>query len=109
MIDYQEKIGYIAEHYGYEEQSLQLIEEMAELTKAINKLRRFEKYESEACTEDIADLKRYQKRFDVACEIADVEIMLAQIKYLLKLDIMVYNKAEEKINRQLKRIGGWDD
>lgn len=35
----EEKIKYIADHYGYEPQSIQLIEEMAELTVAINKAR----------------------------------------------------------------------
>lgn len=33
----EQKIQYIAEYYGYETQSRQLIEEMAELTVAINK------------------------------------------------------------------------
>ena len=33
-----EKIKIIAEHYGYEAQSRQCIEEMAELMQAINKL-----------------------------------------------------------------------
>lgn len=33
----KQKIQYIANHYGYEPQSRQLIEEMAELTVAINK------------------------------------------------------------------------
>ena len=33
----EQKIQYIAKHYGYEPQSRQLIEEMAELTVAINK------------------------------------------------------------------------
>lgn len=33
----EQKIQYIANHYGYEPQSRQLIEEMAELTVAINK------------------------------------------------------------------------
>ena len=32
-----EKIKIIAEHYGYESQSRQCIEEMAELTQVINK------------------------------------------------------------------------
>lgn len=37
-----ERIKYISDFYGYEVQSRQLIEEMAELTKVINKLWRFE-------------------------------------------------------------------
>ena len=34
----------IADKLGYEEQSMQLIEEMAELTQAINKYRRYDSY-----------------------------------------------------------------
>ena len=33
----EEKIEFIANHYGYDAQSRQCIEEMAELTQAINK------------------------------------------------------------------------
>lgn len=40
----EQKIQYIADHYGYEPQSRQLIEEMAELTVAINKLWRKHEY-----------------------------------------------------------------
>mgnify|MGYP005829319167 FL=1 len=40
----EEKIKIIARYYGYEAQSRQLIEEMAELTQAINKLWRKENY-----------------------------------------------------------------
>ena len=36
-MDEAEKIKIIAEHYGYDSQSRQCIEEMAELTQAINK------------------------------------------------------------------------
>lgn len=60
----------IADRYGYPAQSNQLIEECAELIQAINKYRRYGNTES---------LKNYIE------EIADVEIMLEQIKHLLNV------------------------
>ena len=41
LSSYYENVKNIADKFGYEEQSLQLIEEMAELTQAINKHRRY--------------------------------------------------------------------
>ncbi len=40
----------------------------------------------------------------VAEEMADVEVMLAQIKYLMKIDEKVEAIAKYKIDRQLKRM-----
>ena len=85
-----EKIKIIAEHYGYEAQSRQCIEEMAELMQAINKLWRsighgqLTEKSFKECLENLTE------------EMADVQIMLWQIEYLLS--------AEKKLNRQLKRI-----
>jgi NTP pyrophosphatase (non-canonical NTP hydrolase) len=58
----------IADRYGYPVQSFQLIEECSELIQAVSKYRR--QGNSDA-------LRNYIE------EIADVEIMLEQIKYLL--------------------------
>lgn len=60
----------IADHYGYPVQSFQLMEECAELIQAINKYKRYGNTEA---------LKNYVE------EIADVEIMLEQIKHLLDI------------------------
>ncbi len=82
----------IAEHYGYEAQSGMLVEEMAELIQATNKYNR----------------KPSEKNFWGICEeIADVEIMLSQIKYLLDInqDSLDEIKAT-KIERQIVRIEG---
>ena len=65
----KEAIKSIADHFGYESQSRQLIEEMAELTQAINHLWRYDN-----------DLKRRNAVYE---ELADVEIMIEQIKHLL--------------------------
>ena len=99
-----EAICKIADHYGYDAQSRQLIEEMAELMIAINKLWRVEKF----CeSKDILDIKGFSvpETRNVIEEIADVTIMLEQIKHLLKLDdndIGLF--IEQKLNRQLERI-----
>lgn len=72
----------IANHYGYPAQSLQLTEECAELIQAVNKYRRAHTPEEK------------QEAFEnYVEEIADVEIMLEQIKYL----IGVTNEAVDDI------------
>lgn len=63
-----------AKYYGYEAQSSQLVEECAELIQAVSKYRR-------ANTE----AKRAVALENLIEEIADVEIMLEQIKYLLQI------------------------
>lgn len=80
----------IARHYGLEEQSLQCIEEMAELTQAINKVHR-------KCSKENLD--------KMVEEIADVQIMIKQLIYLTNSDKDVKRVMSEKINRQLERMG----
>ena len=101
--EYQNNIIAIAEHYGYESQSRQLIEEMAELTVAINKLWRVERF---CDRKNIMDVKgfSYPEVKEIIGEIADVEIMLAQIKYLLDCNNEVEQEKERKILRQLERM-----
>ena len=83
------EIKQIAEHYGYENQSFQLIEEMAELTVAINHNRR------NPSRENFKNLIE---------EIADVDLCLEQIKYLLHAKELVNIAIIGKILRQLERI-----
>lgn len=95
-----ERIKKIAEHYGYEPQSRQLIEEMAELTVAINKYWRFREK-----AKTMEDLKESTFLVDnIAEEIADVEIMLEQIKNLTGLGLKVESIKEYKLTRQMMRI-----
>ena len=85
----------IAEFYGYDAQSRQLIEEMAELTQAINKAWRM--------GNDFDNLL-VQKR-NIKEEIADVMIMLEQMKYLLNIyEDDIETIINRKILRQLERI-----
>lgn len=90
----------IALRYGYEPQSRQLIEEMAELTVAINK---FWRANQKPATDETLEKMR-AARSNIIEEIADVGIMLEQITYLLDAHEDVQEITEEKIKRQLERI-----
>lgn len=94
----------IADVYGYESQSRQCVEEMAELTQAISKIWRKHHVQDAAWAEqfirtDAPELTNLKE------EIADVQIMLWQMMHLIKMD---NDEAEriitEKIDRQLNRI-----
>lgn len=93
-----EKIKKIADHYGYEPQSRQLIEEMAELTQAINKVWRTRNF---PCTQ-VEAVRAIDNLFE---EIADVEIMLEQIKYLMNCYSEVDEHREQKLTERIKKIG----
>lgn len=94
----EQKIQYIADYYGYEPQSRQLIEEMAELTVALNKAWR-KTFDTVDKIPNMDDEER------IVEEIADVEIMITQIEYLLGISAMeLNNMIEQKLNRQLERI-----
>ena len=98
----QDKIKKIAEYYGIENQSIQLMEEMAELTIALNKYRRSSKVEHQTISESIDEQFIIEQIIE---EICDVEIVLEQIKYLLNHssdDLAVWK--QRKIERQLERI-----
>lgn len=87
----------IADYYEYNTQSNQLIEECAELIQAINKYRRAIGNED---TEQIA-------LFNLVEEIADVEIMLEQIKHLLHIpEEDILSVKLYKVNRTKERIAG---
>ena len=97
--DQKSKCERIYNYYGAEKQRRQLVEECAELIQAITKLGRA------ADTQDSA--KIYEATLCLREEIADVEIMLEQIKNAPSVrgkggkyqDIITY-----KLNRQLERI-----
>ena len=74
-----EELKKVADFYGYENQSNQLIEECAELIQAVNKYRRASGKGQKTSTEfKIAFM-------NIIEEVADVEVMLEQIKYLLNI------------------------
>lgn len=94
----KESIKKIANTYGYEPQSRQCIEEMAELTQAINKFWRkcgngqpTEK-DLETCIDNMIE------------ELSDVQIMIWQMVYILGVDTIPY--ILKKLDRQIKIIEG---
>lgn len=91
----KEAIRKIADHYGLNAQLNVATEELAELIQAIARFRRVDE-------RDMLELARRKNL--VAEEIADVEVMLAQIKYLMKIDERVEAVAKYEIERQLKRM-----
>lgn len=79
-------LKHIADFYGIEQQLRQAQEELAELIVAISKTFRGEGYS------------------EVTQEIADVEIMCEQVKYLTGISGAVEKVKKSKVERQLKRI-----
>ena len=77
-----EDLKYIADHYGLEHQLGKCKEELGELIEAIDSL------DEKAIVE----------------EIADVEIMTEQLKYLMRTEPSVKIYKDYKIARQLRRI-----
>lgn len=88
-----------ADYYGYDVQSNQLIEECAELIQAINKHKRV------MHNRQSVNMTLKEAINNVSEEIADVEIMLAQIKYLLGINEQYIDIIKEmKIKRTAQRI-----
>lgn len=91
----------ILDHYGKEVQQRQLVEECAELIQAITKAERAaETSDYQKCRATVSNLIE---------EIADVEIMLEQIKSLYGCRKQVAALTEQKINRQIERIKAESD
>lgn len=94
----EEKMHRIAHYYGADSQLDQTIEELAELTVAI---RKFKRNRGNNITDKVSLL------YHLAEEIADVEIMTEQLKYLLPFVEEDVEKIKvEKLDRQIKRICG---
>ena len=110
----KQKIQRIATEYGYDAQSRQCIEEMAELMQAISKFWRkqlkcglFTFEEVKNFGEGIAsfsELKSTDGYKNLIEELADVQIMLLQLEYLLNADISII--IQQKLDRQMERING---
>lgn len=87
------KIIVIANHYGIESQLVKTVEETTELRKSVSEF--YQKYKER--DEDISTKP-------VIDELADVSIMIEQLKYLLECDQEVEERIEFKLNRQLDRM-----
>lgn len=104
MEDITKTIKATATRYGYDAQSRQLIEEMAELTQALNKFWR--KQLQCGKIKRIIDVPiGTPEELDIIEEIADVEICITQIKYLLGIKEDSINRVKKnKVARELERI-----
>ena len=108
----QNTLKMIANYYG-DKQFLQTIEELSELIQAICKYQRFKSNELSELVEAINRYNCSNRRncktnyyllMDMLEEIADVEIMTAQLKLLLNAESDVEEIKKAKIQRQLDRI-----
>ena len=102
-MQFERYLRYIAKHYGYESQSRQCIEEMAELTKALNKYWR----KQLDCGKKPFSQVPYgvQEEMDIIEEIADVQIMLWQMQIFHGVsDAILGEVIASKIHRELGRI-----
>nr|DAE34607.1 MAG TPA: nucleoside triphosphate pyrophosphohydrolase [Caudoviricetes sp.] len=88
-------IEQIANHYGLKDQCDQTIEEMAELTVALRKFWRYSGYDAE---------KINSLKYNITEEIADVGIMLDQLKILFDVEKDVSVIRAEKLLRQKERM-----
>ena len=99
-----ERIQEIVLRYGYDAQSRQCIEEMAELTQAINKFWRKDLKCGYGAIEESGLDKGSEAYINLIEEIVDVEIMLEQMKEMLLCGDKVAKIREEKLERQIDRI-----
>lgn len=100
VIEEQPTLKDIADFYGTEPQAHQLVEEMAELTQALNKLWRKTRLQNvNPVSDEACDLVLH-----VAEEIADVRICLEQVEYLLGVEEQTQEWREKKIKRQQDRL-----
>ena len=107
----EEKIRKIGRHYGYDAQSRQCIEKMAELTQAINKYWRTElQHGKNLCNPwDGYMPDNSEEYYNLVEEIADVQIMLEQMKFFLAAGHDVKRIIDEKLDRQIERINNEHD
>lgn len=89
MADRESKLLFLINHYGTLNQKLIAIEEMAELQKAIVKHIR---QESEENINSAIE------------EIADVQVMLEQLKMIFSCRRKIDEIMDAKIDRQIKRV-----
>lgn len=97
----RKKIQKIAKTYGYDAQSRQCIEEMAELTQAINKFWRKQLKHGEV--EFSKSIPLSPEHMNLKEEIADVYIMIHQMMYLLGIK-SIEKTLNDKLDRQMERI-----
>lgn len=96
----KEEIKKIARHYGSRHQTLKTLEEIGELTIELSKLAILNTTPLHLVSYGEID----NQLAKVMGEIADVEIMLAQIKYLYDCEDAVETIKKQKVVRQIERM-----
>ena len=91
----KDDIKRIANHYGLDAQLNVATEELAELIHAIARFRRYEGEDQTVISILITGMVE---------EIADVDLMLTQMKHLLNAEQRIECEMNYKIDRQLKRM-----
>lgn len=87
-MNHKDAIKQIARHYGFRHQAIKTAEECSELAAAMNKL-----------------VNGEGGRNAVVEEMADVQIMLRQMQYLMRIDHSeISAMVDYKVNRQLGRM-----
>lgn len=91
-------IRIIADYYGFDKQSNQTIEECGELIQALAKLNRTkgDGYDT--------PVTKYEAMNKVIEELADVQICINQLVYLIGREYEINEITSAKLNRQLERI-----
>ena len=84
----------LAEHYGFDNQAQQLIEEMAELTKAICKV-----FRMNGKGQPVRNMSTEEIEDNFIEELADVRLVLGQVIYLMDCEDEVENIEKQKITR----------
>lgn len=96
----EKKCWEIARFYGFDAQTNQLIEECAELIQATNKYKR-----QFLRGQHVRESGDKAPRDMIVEEIADVEVMLCQIKQLFGItELEIEDVAERKIERTMMRM-----
>lgn len=101
----RQKIQKIAQTYGYDAQSRQCIEEMAELTQAINKYWRKDLQcgKFPYCPWDGYMPMGSEEYNNLVEELADVQIMIWEMRFLLTATDFG-EIIQQKLDRQIERI-----
>ncbi len=97
-----QKIRYIANHYGFENQSRQLMEECGELAQAANKMWRATK---EFVCGDGKSTEVISAENNLVEEMADVWVMIWQLQELLGIsNKKLSDTMDIKLDREIDRI-----
>lgn len=94
---YIEKLQSLIDHYGLREQSGQCIEECAELILALRKYWRFDPLSHDT-------VETENRRRDIADELADVQIMIDQMRIGFGVSDIVDERIRYKLERQRERM-----